>query len=152
MAEWLEVSEEYYDEMLGVVPPAIMEKDGFLVGEPTTHRVCAVTKGVRATYAAFRERGGKFFEHDPMTVPEYRADKFWVGRGGSRVPPYGDHLPDFPSFHGKPTEEQLECTISRLIDRADAAFLGGKATECQYRASFAALNTWSEGIETATRG
>ena len=48
-----ECSEERYDEMLGVLPPALWLSKGFLVGEPFDHRTCKVTNVVRASYAAF---------------------------------------------------------------------------------------------------
>lgn len=35
MTQWIEVTEERYDEMLGVLPPEIMTGLGFLVGEPS---------------------------------------------------------------------------------------------------------------------
>jgi hypothetical protein len=68
-----ECSEERYDEMLGILPPAVMLGKGFLVGEPFDHRTCSVTKVVRASYAAFFQKDGKFYEGDNMTVPEFRA-------------------------------------------------------------------------------
>lgn len=76
--QWREVSEERYDEMLGVVPPATMRcglgmQSGFLVGEPFTHRLCAVSGEVRADYAAFAKIDGKFYEGPNMTMPEWRA-------------------------------------------------------------------------------
>jgi hypothetical protein len=48
-----ECSEERYDEMLGVLPPALWLSKGFLVGEPFDHRKCKVTNVVRASYAFF---------------------------------------------------------------------------------------------------
>jgi hypothetical protein len=47
-----ECTEERYDEMLGILPPALMLGKGFLVGEPFDHRTCSVTKVVRASYGA----------------------------------------------------------------------------------------------------
>jgi hypothetical protein len=70
---WREVSEARYDEMLGVLPPALWLAKGFLVGEPFDHRRCSVTHGMRASFAAFVQHEGKFFEGDPMTAPEFRA-------------------------------------------------------------------------------
>lgn len=75
---WKECSEERYDEMLGVLPPASMRvpmgaQNGFLVGEPFTHRVCNVTGEMRADYAAFVCIDGKFYEGPNMTFPEWRA-------------------------------------------------------------------------------
>jgi hypothetical protein len=68
-----ECSEERYDEMLGVLPPALWLSKGFLVGEPFDHRTCKVTKVVRASYAAFFQHKGKFYEGGNMTMPEFRA-------------------------------------------------------------------------------
>ena len=68
-----ECSEERYDEMLGILPPALWLGKGFLVGEPFDHRRCKVTHVVRASYAAFFQNKGKFFEGDNMTIPEFKA-------------------------------------------------------------------------------
>jgi len=72
---WKEVDESRYDEMLGVLPPALMLGIGFLVGEPETHRTCKVTGDVRPTYAAFVCHGDRFFEGPDMTTFEFRALK-----------------------------------------------------------------------------
>jgi hypothetical protein len=68
-----ECSEERYDEMLEILPPALMLGKGFLVGEPFDHRICNITKVVRASYGAFFQHKGKFYEGDNMTVPEFKA-------------------------------------------------------------------------------
>jgi hypothetical protein len=68
-----ECSEERYDEMLGILPAALMLGKGFLVGEPFDHGPCKVTNIVRASYAAFFQHKGKFYEGDNMTMPEFRA-------------------------------------------------------------------------------
>ena len=68
-----ECSEERYDEMLGILPPALMLGKGFLVGEPFDHRICKVTNVVRASYAAFFQKNGKFYEGGNMTLPEFKA-------------------------------------------------------------------------------
>jgi len=68
-----ECTAERYDEMLGVLPPAIWLSKGFLVGEPFEHRTCKVTNIVRASYAAFFQKNGKFYEGDNMTMPEFKA-------------------------------------------------------------------------------
>jgi hypothetical protein len=68
-----ECTADRYDEMLGVLPPALWLSKGFLVGEPFDHRTCKVTHVVRASYAAFLQRNGKFYEGDDMTVPEFRT-------------------------------------------------------------------------------
>jgi len=48
-----ECSAERYDEMLGILPPALWLANRFLVGEPADHRRCKITKKVLPTYAAF---------------------------------------------------------------------------------------------------
>ena len=58
--------------------------------------------------------------------------------------PYGKHLPIFPTFHDTPTEDQIERTVERLFDRADAALMSNRATQSQYDAWGAALNGWAE--------
>ena len=59
--------------MLGVLPPALWIANGFLVGEPFDHRTCNITGVVRASYAAFINHGGKFYEGPNLTMPEFRA-------------------------------------------------------------------------------
>lgn len=74
--KWIEVSEERYDEMMGVVPP-IMMPDGFLVGEASMHRSCMASnkpdeRYVMATYAAFKRIDGKFYAScESLTRPEF---------------------------------------------------------------------------------
>jgi hypothetical protein len=70
-----ECSAERYDEMLGILPPALWLANRFLVGEPADHRRCKITKKVLPTYAAFFFAYGRYYESDPMTVPEFRAFK-----------------------------------------------------------------------------
>lgn len=73
---WEEVSEERYDEMLGVLPPAIMTGFGFLVGEPSTHRTCDVTGDVRAAWQPFARVGSKYYGATQcMTIPEFKQLK-----------------------------------------------------------------------------
>jgi hypothetical protein len=67
-----EVTEARFDEMLGVLPPALHLSKGFLVGEPHDHRKCKVTGQTAPTFAAFFTHRGKFFESDPMTFAEFR--------------------------------------------------------------------------------
>jgi len=45
------------------------------MGEPADHRRCTITKRVLPTYSAFFFAYGKYYESDPMTVPEFRAFK-----------------------------------------------------------------------------
>lgn len=70
--EWKEVPEARYDEMLGILPPAVTTYYGFLVGEPFDHRVCAVSGSVRPSYSAFVCLANKFYEGPTMTAPEFR--------------------------------------------------------------------------------
>ena len=70
-----EVSAERYNEMLEILPPALWLANRFLVGEAASHRRCHITKKVLPTYSAFFFAYGKFYESDPMTVPEFRAFK-----------------------------------------------------------------------------
>ncbi|MEK7994733.1 MAG: hypothetical protein AAB403_13095 [Planctomycetota bacterium] len=72
MSKFTECSAERYDEMLGVLPPALYTSYGFLVGEPFDHRKCKVTEVIRATYAAFVFHDGKYYEGPNMTAPEFR--------------------------------------------------------------------------------
>jgi hypothetical protein len=68
--EWIETTEERFYEMLEVLPPAVMARGGFLVGEPWDHH--ALTG--RPRYAAFVELGGRWFESTrPVTVAEFRS-------------------------------------------------------------------------------
>lgn len=68
-----ECSEQRYDEMLGMLPPAHWTGKGFLVGEPSTHRRCKVTGRTAPTFAAFFYAFGRYFEGDDMTVKEFDA-------------------------------------------------------------------------------
>jgi hypothetical protein len=68
-----ECTEERYDEMLGILPPAMMSSNGFLVGEPFDHRVCKVTGNISPTFAAFFQKGETYYEGDNMTIAEFRA-------------------------------------------------------------------------------
>jgi hypothetical protein len=70
-----ECSAERYDQMLSVLPPALWLANRFLVGEPADHRRCKITKKVLPTYSAFFFAYGRYYESDPMTVPEFRAFK-----------------------------------------------------------------------------
>jgi hypothetical protein len=62
--------------------------------------------------------------------------------------PYGLHLPIFPCFYDKPSEDRLEAVVSRLMDRADSALLSGKATQVQYDAWIKALDRWTSSVKT----
>ena len=67
-----QVSEERFDEQRDVLPPAVVTSYGFLVGEPHDYRVCTVHGFTMPVYAAFVVRGGKFYEGEPLTIPEFR--------------------------------------------------------------------------------
>jgi hypothetical protein len=71
LSPWREVTAARYDEMLGVVPPRTMTGCGFLVGEPMTHRTCTQCGEIRATYSAFMQAGGQYFEGPDLTFLEY---------------------------------------------------------------------------------
>lgn len=57
--------------------------------------------------------------------------------------PYGNHLPIFPMFRDTPTEDQIERAVERLVNRADTAFMAGKATQAQYDAWHKRLDEWA---------
>lgn len=74
--EFTEVSRERFDEMLDVLPPAVMDANGFMVGEPFDHRLCEITGKFGPTFAAFIEHKGKCYEATrPLTIGEYKAVK-----------------------------------------------------------------------------
>lgn len=59
--------------------------------------------------------------------------------------PYGLHLPIFPCLDYRPiTEDRIERVVERLVDRADAALLDGRATQRQYDAWQKALRDWAD--------
>jgi hypothetical protein len=71
---WTEVDEARYDEMLCVLPPETMTDLGFLVGEPTCHDRCSVTRDVLPKWGAFAQVGERYFEaSEPLTVPEFNS-------------------------------------------------------------------------------
>lgn len=68
--EWSEVTEDKYDDMLNVLPPAAWVNGRFLVGEPWDHHALSG----RPRYAAFVKRGGKCYASSrPITVKEFHA-------------------------------------------------------------------------------
>lgn len=70
--KWNEVDEDRYDLMLNILPPVSHRSWGFLVGEPWNHRKCRISGVVRASYVAFIQRHGRFYECDQaLTVPEF---------------------------------------------------------------------------------
>lgn len=75
---WTECTEEHFNESLEVLPPAIMTKHGFMVGEPWDHH--ALTGQPR--FAAYRQivnKGDGWCERRyynasrPMTIAEFKA-------------------------------------------------------------------------------
>jgi hypothetical protein len=68
-----ECTAERYEEMLGVLPPALWLAKGFLVGEPFDHRRCKVTGAIHPSYSALIHYGGKYYEGPNMTGAEFRA-------------------------------------------------------------------------------
>jgi hypothetical protein len=68
--QWDEITEEQYWYWLEVVPPALMENGGFLVGEASDHHAGTG----RPRYQACRERAGKFYAYTvPLTVEQFRT-------------------------------------------------------------------------------
>ena len=61
-----ECSEARYDEMLGILPPVLMLRKGFLVGEPFDHRLCKVTNVTIPEFKGLRR--GEY----PMTKKVFR--------------------------------------------------------------------------------
>ena len=77
---WKTITRARFWEALEALPPALMQHNGFLLGEPYDLRTCQVTGKLQNTYAAFVEttgdrwaEDGKFWEHEPMTVAEFKA-------------------------------------------------------------------------------
>jgi len=74
MTTFKEVDEVLYDEMLGVLPPALWIDKGFLVGEPFDHRRCKATGHFTASFSAFIHYRGKYYEsEEAMTVGGFKA-------------------------------------------------------------------------------
>lgn len=66
--EWTETTEEKYQEMLEVLPPAAWHGGGFMVGEAYDH--CAATGKPR--FQAFKRKDGKHFKANrPMSHAEF---------------------------------------------------------------------------------
>lgn len=67
--------------------------------------------------------------------------------------PYGQHLPIFPCLdyerlHGERTisADRIERACERLMDRADAVFMRGDATQEQYDKWVRRLNEWADEL------
>ena len=68
---WDACTEEVYDRMLEVLPPASMRAGGFLVGEPSDHEADTG----RPRYAAYRQWDSECFAASrPLTIPEFLAE------------------------------------------------------------------------------
>lgn len=66
--QWKWIQRERFDEQLGVLPPAVQTKGGFLMGEPVRH-----DRNGRALFAPFIEHGGQFYEGlEPMSVDDFQ--------------------------------------------------------------------------------
>lgn len=66
-----EVTEEQFDEMLNVLPPAAMNARGFLVGEPMYHHAGSG----RPCFTCFVSQFGKFYRvSNPMTHARFVAN------------------------------------------------------------------------------
>ena len=64
---WIDTTEDMFDEMLEVLPPAAMGGGAFLVGEPMTHN-----DNGEAVYACFARVNGAF-QARYMTRREFAA-------------------------------------------------------------------------------
>lgn len=72
--KWKSIRESRYYEALEMLPPACHTGYGFLLGEPTIHRKCAVTKEIAPAFAAFVEYQGRFFEAtEAVTIKEFKT-------------------------------------------------------------------------------
>jgi len=68
---WVPVTEERFNEMLNVLPPAAWHNGAFLVGEASDHHAGTG----RPRFTCYRERHGEFAEYSrPMTHREFRAE------------------------------------------------------------------------------
>jgi len=66
--DWTEVTEARYDEMLGMLPPAVHLYRGFLVGEPMDHA------NGWPRFTAFVIWRDRFFEcQEPLTVKQFQT-------------------------------------------------------------------------------
>lgn len=72
---WIRTTQNMFDEMLGVVPPASMGDGYFLCGEPK----CDNEAG-EAVYACFAQVSGGVVQARYMTFKEFRS---WKATGGT---------------------------------------------------------------------
>lgn len=69
MIEWIDTTEERYDEMMGVLPPAADAPNAFLVGEPVSH------SGGRPTFDCYRVVDGKYqVSKEAITFQQFKAE------------------------------------------------------------------------------
>jgi hypothetical protein len=67
-------TQEQYDEKFDILPPLEVTGNGYLVGEPWSHRVCHVSGHYSPTFPAMVKRNGKYFAScEGITVAEWRA-------------------------------------------------------------------------------
>lgn len=79
--KWVETTEEHYWEMLECLPPEIMVKSGFLVGEPANHRTCKLNGCIKPVFDGFKKIGNGlrgeietfFATSEPVSIPEFKA-------------------------------------------------------------------------------
>ena len=70
---FIPTTKERYEEMLDILPPIGFDGTNFLVGEPYTHRKCAVTGNFASTYDGFHYNGKEFFVTDQdVTYMEFK--------------------------------------------------------------------------------
>ena len=70
-ASYVHCSEDQMDYALGVVPP-IYVGNGFLMGEPETHRECRITGNYLPTYSGyFKQFGVPCVTRNPHTKHEF---------------------------------------------------------------------------------
>lgn len=81
--EWERTTQERFDEMLGMLPPAVQTGKGFLVGEPMIHRTCRHLGRTEPAFTAFIELGGAYFKaKEPLTIAEFSQ----ISRTGLSLP------------------------------------------------------------------
>lgn len=72
--KFIETTEEKYAYGLEVLPPEMIAGPDFLVGEPVTHRRCAVSGNIAPTFEGYIIRDGKFWVTDePVTRNEFNV-------------------------------------------------------------------------------
>lgn len=75
---WKAITASRYDDLLEVLPPALMAHNGFLMGDPMIHRICRITGTLAPAYLAYLSLRGQCYEaFEPYTVEEFRALTPW---------------------------------------------------------------------------